>query len=125
MAVILCVSEERHLAWLKIASMLGLGCAAVRLVRVDPDLRLDTAALQETDRSDGADGRPRSSSSSPGRRHHCPRSDRPASRNRGDCGHGGIASARRCGMGRGSGAVQPVEAAIAEQTFKCVRSYDG
>ncbi|MFC4910098.1 pyridoxal phosphate-dependent decarboxylase family protein [Actinomadura gamaensis] len=42
---VLYASAESHLAWLKIAHSCGLGRDAVRLVPVDPDLRMDVAAL--------------------------------------------------------------------------------
>lgn len=40
-------SAESHLAWLKIAHATGLGRDAVRLVAVEPDLKLSVAALRE------------------------------------------------------------------------------
>ena len=43
---VLYVSAESHLAWIKIAAMLGLGRSTVRLVPVDHAFRLDVEALR-------------------------------------------------------------------------------
>lgn len=53
---VLYASELSHLAWLKIAPMLGIGRAAVRLVPVDAELRLDVHALQAQIRQDRTAG---------------------------------------------------------------------
>lgn len=49
-------SAESHLAWLKIAHMVGLGRDAVRLVPVRPDLRVDVDALAAIIAEDRAGG---------------------------------------------------------------------
>jgi glutamate/tyrosine decarboxylase-like PLP-dependent enzyme len=50
------VSQEAHLAWLKIAHQAGIGRDAVRLVRTDGSGRLSSAALSESIEADIADG---------------------------------------------------------------------
>lgn len=50
-------SSESHLAWLKIAAMVGLGRNAVRLVPVGGDLRMDICALKAMTVDDRRAGR--------------------------------------------------------------------
>jgi glutamate/tyrosine decarboxylase-like PLP-dependent enzyme len=54
---VLYVSAQSHLAWIKIASSLGLGRAAVRLVPTDAELRMDVDALNTLIQRDRAHGR--------------------------------------------------------------------
>jgi glutamate/tyrosine decarboxylase-like PLP-dependent enzyme len=50
------VSQDSHLAWLKIAHQAGLGRSAVRLVATDGQGRMDVTALQEMLHADRAQG---------------------------------------------------------------------
>ncbi|MGH3459721.1 pyridoxal phosphate-dependent decarboxylase family protein [Aeromicrobium sp.] len=54
---VLYASAESHLAWLKIAHATGLGRDAVRLVPVQPDLRMDLTRLRDLITSDRQAGR--------------------------------------------------------------------
>jgi glutamate/tyrosine decarboxylase-like PLP-dependent enzyme len=51
------VSEDAHLAWVKIAHLAGIGRSSLRLVATDQDGRMDMLALADTIRADKAEGR--------------------------------------------------------------------
>jgi glutamate/tyrosine decarboxylase-like PLP-dependent enzyme len=51
------ISQESHLAWLKIAHQAGIGRSAARLVATDGDGRMDPDALREAISADRAHGR--------------------------------------------------------------------